>query len=120
VVVVHGVRTKSELGYSDYIRTELPEDELLGDDVRSKLLYHPTVTREPFENQGRITGLLESGKLTAALGLPDLDAVHDRVMICGSPGMLRDTVKILEAKGFTEGSSRDPGSYVVERAFADG
>ena len=120
VIVVHGVRTKNELGYASYIRTELPEDALLGDEVRSKLLYYPTVTREPFENQERITTLIETGRLTASLGLPGLDAVHDRIMICGSPAMLRDTVKILETKSFTEGSSRDPGSYVVERAFADG
>lgn len=120
VIVVHGVRTKNELGYSSYIRRELPADELLGDEVRTKLLYYPTVTREPFVNQERITTLLETGSLTTSLGLPRLDPAHDRIMICGSPAMLRDTVTILETKGFTEGSSRDPGSYVVERAFADG
>ena len=63
VIVVHGVRTVSELGYSDYIRHELPANELIGDEVRAKLRYYPTVTREPFENQGRITDLLESGRL---------------------------------------------------------
>lgn len=119
VVIVHGVRTTSELGYSSYIRTELPEDELVGDDVRRKLLYYPTVTRESFERMGRITDLLESGKLAADLGLPALDASDDRVMICGSPAMLRDTVSILERRGFSEGSNREPGDYVVERAFVE-
>ncbi len=117
VVVVHGVRTKSELGYSDYIRGELPQDELVGEEVRSKLLYYPTVTREAHERQGRITHLIENGTLAADLGLPALDPAEDRVMICGSPAMLQDTVQILEARGFAEGSNREPGDYVVERAF---
>lgn len=119
VVLVHGVRTVSELGYSDYIQNELPEHELLGDAVREQLLYYPTVTRETFRNQGRITHLLQSGRLTADLDLPDLDADQDRVMICGSPAMLRDAVQLLEARGFSEGSSRTPSHYVIERAFVE-
>lgn len=119
VVLVHGVRTVSELGYSDYIQNELPEHELLGDAVREQLLYYPTVTRETFRNQGRITHLLQSGRLTADLDLPDLDAEQDRVMICGSPAMLRDSVQLLEARGFSEGSSRTPSHYVIERAFVE-
>ena len=119
VVIVHGVRTTSELGYSSYIRTELPQDELVGEEVRRKLRYYPTVTREAYERRGRITPLLESGALAADLGLPALDSLHDRVMICGSPAMLRDTVEILESRGFTEGSNREPGDYVVERAFVE-
>ena len=120
VVVVHGVRRRSELGYSDYIRDELPHDELVGEEVRRKLSYHPTVTRESFENRGRITDLLESGELVRSLGLPALDPARDRVMICGSPAMLRDTMTILERRGFREGSNREPGDYVVERAFVEG
>jgi ferredoxin--NADP+ reductase len=119
VVVVHGARTASELGYSSYIRSQLPNDELVGEDVRQKLLYYPTVTREVFERTGRVTHLLESGRLTADLGLPSLDPALDRVMICGSPAMLRDTVDILVRRGFTEGSNREPGDYVVERAFVE-
>jgi ferredoxin--NADP+ reductase len=117
VIVVHGVRTVSELGYSDYIRSELPRNQLIGDEVRAKLRYYPTVTREAFEHQGRITRLIEHGTLTADLGLPGLDPAHDRVMICGSPAMLRDTVAILERRGFGEGNSSEPGDYVIERAF---
>ena len=37
VIVVHGVRYVSELGYSNYIRNELPANELIGDEVRAKL-----------------------------------------------------------------------------------
>ena len=119
VVVVHGVRLVSELGYSDYIRHELPRNALIGDAVRAQLRYYPTVTREPYPNQGRITQLLERGTLTRDLGLPPLDAADDRVMICGSSAMLRDTTAILERWGFEEGSSAAPAHYVIERAFAD-
>jgi ferredoxin/flavodoxin---NADP+ reductase len=117
IVVVHGVRTVSELAYSDYIRHELPESELIGAEVRAQLRYYPTVTREPFVNRGRITHLLESGKLQGDLGLPGLDPATDRVMICGSTAMLHDTVALLEDRGFSEGNSHGPAHYVVERAF---
>ncbi len=120
VIVVHGVRTVSELGYSDFIRNELPANELIGEAVRAQLCYYPTVTREPFVHQGRITHLLERGTLTADLGLPALDPAHDRVMICGSSAMLRDTVALLADRGFREGNSHEPGDYVIERAFVDG
>ena len=117
VVVVHGVRTVSELGYSDYIRHELPANELIGEEVRAKLRYYPTVTREPFEHQGRITQLIEDGRLAADLGMPALAPDDDRVMICGSTPMLRDTTAILEERGFREGNSGEAGHYVIERAF---
>jgi ferredoxin/flavodoxin---NADP+ reductase len=119
VIVVHGVREVKELAYHDYLTHELPDHEFLGEMVSEQMLYYPTVTREPFRNQGRITDLLESGKLEADLGLPKLDPERDRVMICGSPGLLKDLKVILEKRGFTEGSTTSPGDYVVERAFVE-
>jgi ferredoxin/flavodoxin---NADP+ reductase len=119
VVLAHGVRTTDELGYRDYIEQELPEHEYLGSQVREKLRYYPTVTRESFENQGRLTNLLESGKLCADLGLPDLDPAHDRVMICGNPSMLDELVALLESRGFVEGATHDPGDFAIERAFVE-
>jgi ferredoxin--NADP+ reductase len=87
--------------------------------VRKQLRYYPTVTREPYANQGRITHLMESGKLFTDLGLPDLNPEHDRVMVCGSPAMLDDTVKLLESRGFEEGSSHAAAHYAIERAFVE-
>jgi len=78
-----------------------------------------SVTREEFVNMGRITELMESGKLFENLGVPPLDAANDRVMLCGSPAMLRDLKKMLEARGFHEGNTTKPGDFVVERAFAE-
>jgi ferredoxin--NADP+ reductase len=119
VILVHGVRRKDELAYHDLLTEHLPRHELLGETVARQLRYYPTVTRESYRNNGRITELIESGRLFADLGLPALDAAQDRVMICGSPPMLRDLKHLLEARGFAEGNTSTPGAFVVERAFAE-
>ena len=91
----------------------------MGEMAREGLTYVPTVTREPFARQGRVTDLLESGALTAELGLPPLDVARDRFMLCGSPAMLADSRALLEARGFREGSHASPGHFVIERAFVE-
>ena len=119
VVLAHGVRFASELGYSEYLRNELPRHEYVGELARNQLRYSPTVTREPYENRGRLTDLLRTGKLTSDLDLPDLDPEHDRVMICGSPSMLTELVELLEERGFREGATHAPGDFTIERAFVE-
>ena len=119
IILVHGVRWKSELGYYEHIKADMPEHEYLGELVREKLVYYPTVTREPFPNEGRLTELLESGKLQTDLGLPPLNPQDDRVMVCGSPSMLKELVAMLHARGFVEGTSHARGDYVIERAFVE-
>ena len=119
VIVVHGVRDVAELAYREYLTHELPDHEFLGEMVTNQMLYYPTVTREPFVNQGRVTTLIETGKMQADLGLPPLDPAHDRVMLCGSPGMLRDLKHMLEQRGFMEGNTTKQGDFVIERAFAE-
>ncbi len=119
IVLTHGVRWKNELGYYHYISHELQSHEYLSDLVKEKLIYYPTVTREPVARQGRLTDLIENGQLFSDIGLPNLDPEHDRVMICGSPSMLKDLVSILAERGFTEGTSHTPGNYVIERAFVE-
>ncbi len=119
IVLVHGVRQVDELAYHDLLVEHLPRHELLGDQVTSQLRYYPTVTRQAYRNMGRVTELVDKGKLFADLQLPALDRAHDRVMICGSPAMLRDLKHLLEARGFKEGNTSTPGDFVIERAFAE-
>lgn len=119
VILVHGVREVAELAYHDYLTQELPDHEFLGDMVTAQLLYYPTVTREAFKNQGRITDLIESGKLQTDLGLPKFDPATDRAMLCGSPALLKDLKHILEKRGFLEGNTTKQGDFVVERAFVE-
>ncbi len=118
VVLVHGVRQADELAYHDLVVEHLPQHEFLGEMVSKQLLYYPTVTRESYRNMGRVTDLIESGKMFEDLKLPALDVAHDRVMICGSPHMLKDLKHLLEGRGFKEGNTSKHGDFVTERAFA--
>src|SRR5580658_3964011 len=118
VILVHSVRYRSELAYRDYIEWELTHHEFLGQQVRNRLVYFPTVTRERFRYQGRITSLIESGKLFEETALPALDPATDRAMICGSPSMIADLSQLLDARGFQISPHvGEAGDYVVERAF---
>jgi ferredoxin--NADP+ reductase len=119
VILVHGCRFVAELAYGDLIEHTLPNDELLGEVVREQLLYYPTVTREPFRTMGRITTLMESGQLYRDLGLPDLSAKHDRVMICGGPDMMQDARAHMLAHGMIEGNHGEAGQFVIEKAFVE-
>ncbi len=121
VILIHGVRWTTELAYHDYIEYELSDHEFFGDWVREKLIYYPTVTRETFRNEGRLTELVESGKLFADIGEPPLDPATDRAMICGSPAMLADTSALLDARGFkvARHHTGELGDYAIERAFVE-
>jgi ferredoxin--NADP+ reductase len=119
IILIHGVRQVDELAYHDVLVEHLPAHELLGDMVSSQLRYYPTVTREAYRNTGRVTELMQTGKLFSDLDLPPLNPAEDRVMICGSPAMLRDLKHMLESQGFPEGNTSKPGAFVIERAFAE-
>ena len=120
IILVHGVRTVNELAYADFIENELPNNEFFGEEVKNKLIYYPTVTREDFRNQGRLTDLIKSGKLFTDIGLPPINPKEDRAMICGSAEMLKDTKELLDSLGL-EVSPRigQPGDYVIEHAFVE-
>jgi ferredoxin--NADP+ reductase len=119
VVVVHGCRWIRELAYGELFEKSLPENQLIGETVKRQLSYYPSVTREPYRNTGRISHLLESGKLFLDLDLPPLEAGRDRAMLCGSPAMLSDLKAILIQSGFHEGNHGKPGGFVVEKAFVE-
>jgi len=119
IVLAHGCRQVSELAYGERVVAKLREDEFFGSLIESRLIYYPTVTREPFRNRGRITDLIESGQLFSDIGAHGLDLESDRVMLCGSPGMLREIQAMLTARGFVEGNHSEPGHFVVEKAFVE-
>lgn len=119
VVLVHGCRYINELTYQRLITHELKHNEYFGDSVKEKLIYYPAVTREPYKNYGRITNLLQTGKLIDDIGTPALDPEDDRFMLCGSPGMLKSLTEILDQRGFRETRKSDLGEYVIERAFVE-
>jgi len=119
VILVHGCRYINELTYQRLITHELMHNEYFGNSVKEKLIYYPAVTREPFKNYGRITSLLETGKLIEDIGTPALNVEDDRFMLCGSPSMLKSLTEILIDLGFSETRRNDLGEYVIERAFIE-
>ena len=119
VILVHGCRYINELTYQRLITHELMHNEYFGNSVKEKLIYYPAVTREPFKNYGRITSLLETGKLIEDIGTPALNVEDDRFMLCGSSSMLKSLTEILIDMGFSETRRNDLGEYVIERAFIE-
>ncbi|WP_444995884.1 ferredoxin--NADP reductase [Aliikangiella sp. IMCC44359] len=120
IVLFHGVRTVSELAYKELIESQLPDNPYIGELVKNQLIYYPSVTREPFKNQGRITDLIESGQLAKEIGLPPLGPENDRVMLCGSPSMLEEIQQILDKMNFKISPRLgEQGDYVIERAFVE-
>ncbi len=119
VILVHGCRQVAELAYGEQLVKTMAEDELFGPMTDGKLIYYPTVTREPFRNRGRITDLITSDQLFKDIGQGPLDIETDRIMLCGSPGMLEDLKNIFEERNFTEGSHSSQGHFVIEKAFVE-
>jgi ferredoxin--NADP+ reductase len=119
VILVHGCRYINELTYQQLITHELKHNEYFGDSVKEKLIYYPAVTREPYINYGRITSLLQTGRLIEDIGTPALNLEDDRFMLCGAPRMLESLTKILDDLGFSETRKSDLGEYVIERAFVE-
>src|SRR4249920_907375 len=119
IVLVHGCRQVSELAYGEELVAKLRDDELFGPLLSEKLLYYPTVTREPFRNRGRITDLITSEQLFNDIHQGPLDIETDRIMMCGSPGMLEELKQMFESGGFVEGSHNTPGHFVIEKAFVE-
>lgn len=118
IIVVRGAREVRDLAYGDAVIERLRADEHLGDLARAQLVDYPAVTREPFRHEGRITALMDSGRLFADLGIPPLDPAFDRVMVCGGTGMLADLRALLDRRGFRMSPGvGEPGDYVIERAF---
>lgn len=118
VVAVQGCRNVSELRFAEGVINGVMEHELLKDIAETKLRFYATTTREASAHQGRIPDLMQNGSLYRDLAIAPMDPAADRVMICGNPGMLFTLTSMLEAQGFTEGSSGAPGDYVIEKAFA--
>lgn len=117
VILTHTCRQRAELSYGLRLTESLKDDPLVGEMIGDKLAHITSLTREEYPLKGRITTLLESGKLFEQAGVPPLNPAEDRVMICGSMDMINDTKAIVETFGLTEGSNSNPAEYVVEKSF---
>ena len=119
IILTHTCRAVAELQYGIDLVAAITQDPLIGALTEGRLRHYTSVTREDYPFQGRITDLIETGKLFTDLDVPALAPDSDRGMICGSMAMLKDTKALLEAAGLEEGANSKPATFVVERAFAD-
>ena len=117
LILTHTCRSKDELQYGYDSVAAAKDDPLVGEEATARLKHYASTTREPSNHNGRITTLIESGEFFASLNISNFDPEHDRIMMCGSMGMIKDMRQMLEPNGFTEGSNNTPGNFVVERAF---
>ena len=117
LILTHTCRDVAELEYGKELVAFLKSDEVFGDLAQAQLTLYSTTTREESPVMGRITDLMDSGKLYEDLGFPPLDPATDRSMICGSMAMLKDVKQLCEKAGLAEGANNKPAEFVVERAF---
>ena len=117
IVLTHTCRDHAELAYGEELFAQAANDPLIGELTAGRLTHYSSTTREITPRMGRITRLIENGRLFTDLGIEALNPETDRVMICGSMSMLKDVKALVESLGFEEGSHSHPGGFVVERAF---
>ena len=118
IILTHTVRTSKELAYKDLL-TNLNNDEIYSEITKNNFIYFNTVTREKWDNEGRITDWIKKIHYGRKLGVESFNPEIDRVMICGSEEMTFDLKKIFEKLGSKEGSTRVQGGFVIEKAFAE-
>ena len=118
VILTHTVRVSEELAYKDLLEN-LNQDEVYKDITKNNFIYFNTVTRQDWHRKGRITSWIKENKLWPEIGLNDFNPRYDRVMICGSEEMTFELKKIFELKGCKEGSTKEQGAFVIEKAFAE-
>ena len=112
LVVVHSVRETHELAYRKEIEALRDAPAFAG----AKLHYIPTLTREYNSAgmlDGRITTRVADGLLEARVGIA-IEPLRARALICGNPGMVAETRKLLSARGFAPSRRASPGQFVVE------
>ncbi len=110
--VVHSVRHSEDLAYYADLSTAFkdhPQDGELHDMVAAVLDYKTIITGR---GDKRITTQLEIGELP-------INVIRDKVMLCGNMEFNQQVARWCEHHGMKEGSLREPGQYVIERAFVD-
>ena len=117
IVLIHTCRMKEDLAFGQLVLELREKDCLLQDLDLKRLKYFPTLTREKFVNEGRITDLISSGVFFRDIGILGFSPDSDRAMICGSLEFNKEMKTLFLGAGFTEGSLSDPGDFVLERAF---
>ncbi len=123
VMLVHAVRHWRDLNYSFLL-------DQLATEHSGQFSWLPMISRDPFDKvvrpeslsleaanaaiAGRIPAAIKDGRLEQQFGLT-LNAVHSRLMVCGNPAMVKDSLAILKQRGLAKNLRRSPGQVTVER-----
>ena len=108
--IVHSVRSVSDLAYQNeltqYFKKSEPE---LFDIIKEKLVYKSIITGN---GDKRITEQLSQKTL-------NINYNTDKVMLCGNLEFNQQVSDLCISKGMKEGSLREPGTFVIEKAFVE-
>ncbi len=110
--IVHSVRDAQDLAYTKDLQSAFkdhPVDGELHEMVSAVLDYRPIVTGQ---GEHRITVQLAMGHLP-------IDVEEDKIMVCGNLEFNHQVADWCRRQNMPEGSIREPGQYVVERAFVE-
>ena len=117
IIVTHTCRLKNELHYSEKIINECLNDEILKSFIENKLIYYQTTTQDKTKYYGRITNKIHDKSFFNDLKLDDLNFLNDCAMLCGSLDFNNEFKNLLIEKGFEEGATNRPSTFVLEKAF---
>lgn len=109
IILIHAVRYEQDLSYTNLIKK-------LKEKYKKKLIVQKIISRENKKNLlfGRIPNLIENGELEKILN-QKIDPSNSHVMLCGNPGMLEETKKILNKKGMKIHLKKKPGHITIEQ-----
>ena len=102
IELVHSARHRDDLAYNKELTTIFEDEPDIHELLKDKLIYTPLVTGE---GDQRIDNRFIQPS--------------DRVMACGNMQFNYDVVEWCKDLGMTEGSNRDTGEFVIEKAFVD-
>lgn len=110
VVLVHAVRTRTDLSYQ-------PRIAALRQKRGAQFTFISMISREPVGGAshlgGRIPAAIADGTLEARAGLR-LDPDDSQIMLCGNPQMIEDAMRTLAERGLRKHRRREPGQITVE------
>jgi ferredoxin/flavodoxin---NADP+ reductase len=112
IILVYAVRVYDDLRYEQFFLDMLA-------DHPDQFHFQPFVSREQIKGaftstlHGHIPASLRSGELERQVGIT-LSPESTHIMLCGNPGMVKDTVTELQARGFRERRPGEPGQITHE------
>jgi len=108
--IVHSVRDSKDLAYYDDLTTSFKNGEPdLYEMIEPKLTYKPILTGM---GEKRITTQLRDGDLK-------INYNADKIMLCGNLEFNQEVAEWCISNGMIEGSLREPGTFVIEKAFVE-